>query len=48
MVATPTTTLHLAALSLWAVLVPQAFAYAQLAGMSSATGLYTALGAMIG
>ncbi|MCG5219260.1 SulP family inorganic anion transporter [Streptosporangium soli] len=38
----------LAALSLWAVLVPQAFAYAQLAGLPAATGLYTALGAMIG
>ncbi|MEV4224512.1 SulP family inorganic anion transporter [Nonomuraea sp. NPDC049725] len=38
----------LAALSLWAVLVPQAFAYAQLAGLPAAAGLYTALGAMIG
>ncbi|MEV0616450.1 SulP family inorganic anion transporter [Nonomuraea sp. NPDC050404] len=38
----------LAALSLWAVLVPQAFAYAQLAGLPAASGLYTALGAMIG
>lgn len=38
----------LAALSLWAVLVPQAFAYAQLAGLPPATGLYTALGAMLG
>lgn len=38
----------LAALSLWAVLVPQAFAYAQLAGLPAATGLYTALGAIIG
>ncbi|NUR85675.1 MAG: STAS domain-containing protein [Nonomuraea sp.] len=38
----------LAALSLWAVLVPQAFAYAQLAGLPPVTGLYTALGAMLG
>ncbi|MGP3937172.1 SulP family inorganic anion transporter [Nonomuraea sp. KM88] len=38
----------LAALSLWAVLVPQAFAYAQLAGLPAAAGLHTALGAMIG
>ncbi|MEV0826368.1 SulP family inorganic anion transporter [Nonomuraea rubra] len=38
----------LAALSLWAVLIPQAFAYAQLAGLPAAAGLYTALGAMIG
>ncbi|WP_049556421.1 SulP family inorganic anion transporter [Nonomuraea sp. SBT364] len=38
----------LAALSLWAVLVPQAFAYAQLAGLPAAAGLYTALGAIIG
>ncbi|MFB4268451.1 SulP family inorganic anion transporter [Nonomuraea sp. GTA35] len=38
----------LAALSLWAVLVPQAFAYAQLAGLPAASGLYTALGAMVG
>ncbi|NUT32446.1 MAG: STAS domain-containing protein, partial [Hamadaea sp.] len=38
----------LAALSLWAVLVPQAFAYAQLAGLPAASGLYTALGAMLG
>ncbi|MEV4182419.1 SulP family inorganic anion transporter [Streptosporangium canum] len=38
----------LAALSLWAVLVPQACAYAQLAGLPAASGLYTALGAVIG
>jgi sulfate permease, SulP family len=36
----------LAALTLWALLVPQALAYAQLAGLSPATGLYTAAGAM--
>jgi sulfate permease, SulP family len=37
----------LAALSLWAVLVPQALAYGQLAGLPPVTGLYTALGAML-
>jgi SulP family sulfate permease len=36
----------LAALSLWAVLVPQALAYAQLAGLSPVVGLYSALVAM--
>lgn len=38
----------IAALSLWAMVVPQALAYAQLAGMPPATGLYTALAAMVG
>ncbi|MDP9869490.1 MULTISPECIES: SulP family inorganic anion transporter [Streptosporangium] len=38
----------LAASSLWAVLVPQAFAYARPAGLPATSGLYTALGAMIG
>jgi sulfate permease, SulP family len=37
----------LAALSLWAVLVPQALAYGQLAGLPPVNGLYTALGAML-
>jgi len=37
----------LAALGLWALLVPQALAYAQLAGMPPITGLYTALVAML-
>jgi MFS superfamily sulfate permease-like transporter len=36
----------LAALSLWAVLVPQSLAYGQLAGLSPLTGLYCALAAM--
>jgi sulfate permease, SulP family len=37
----------LAALSLWALLIPQGLAYAQLAGLSPSTGLYTAAGAML-
>jgi high affinity sulfate transporter 1 len=37
-----------AALILWTLLVPQALAYAQTAGMPPETGLYTALGAMAG
>jgi len=37
----------LAALSLWAVLVPQALAYAELAGLPPASGLYTALVGML-
>ena len=38
----------IAALSLWAILVPQAMAYAQLAGVPAVFGLYTAIAAMIG
>ncbi|ROO87707.1 SulP family sulfate permease [Actinocorallia herbida] len=38
----------LAALSLWAVVIPQGFAYAQLAGLPAQAGLYTAFGAMLG
>ncbi len=37
----------LAALALWALVVPQGLAYAQLAGMPAQTGLYTALAAML-
>lgn len=37
-----------AAVILWTLLVPQALAYAQIAGMPPETGLYTALGAMAG
>lgn len=37
----------LAALSLWAILVPQAMAYAQLAGVPAVYGLYTAMAAMV-
>ncbi len=36
-----------AALSLWAILVPQAMAYAQLAGVPAVYGLYTAMAAMV-
>jgi SulP family sulfate permease len=37
----------LAAVSMWALLIPQGLAYAQLAGLSPSTGLYTATGAML-
>jgi sulfate permease, SulP family len=37
----------IAALSLWAVLVPQALAYSDLAGLAPALGLYTAFAGMI-
>lgn len=36
-----------AALALWALVIPQGLAYAQLAGMPPQTGLYTALAAMV-
>ncbi len=38
----------LAAMSLWAILVPQSLAYAKLAGVPAVFGLYTAFAAMIG
>jgi len=38
----------IAAMSLWAILVPQSLAYAQLAGVPAVYGLYTAFAAMIG
>jgi sulfate permease, SulP family len=37
----------LAALGVWALLIPQALAYAQLAGMPTVTGLYVGLFAMV-
>src|SRR4051794_21809873 len=37
----------LVALSVWAVLVPQALAYGELAGVPPAAGLYTAVGALL-
>ena len=37
-----------AALTVWAVVVPQSLAYATLAGMPSVHGLYAAVGALIG
>jgi MFS superfamily sulfate permease-like transporter len=37
----------LAGLTVWAILVPQALAYAELAGMPAVTGLYAAFGAML-
>jgi SulP family sulfate permease len=37
----------LAGLTLWAILVPQALAYGQLAGVPAVFGLYAALGAMV-
>jgi len=36
-----------AALSLWAVVIPQALAYGELAGVPAVAGLYTALGGML-
>jgi SulP family sulfate permease len=38
----------IAAMSLWAILVPQSMAYAKLAGVPAVYGLYTAFAAMIG
>lgn len=38
----------IAALSVWALLVPQSIAYASIAGMPSQFGLYSAFGALIG
>lgn len=38
----------IAAMSLWAILVPQSMAYAKLAGVPAVFGLYTAFAAMIG
>ena len=38
----------LAALTVWALLVPQALAYADLAGLSAVVGLYAAIGGLIG
>lgn len=38
----------LAGLTVWALLVPEAMAYAELAGMPPETGLYAGLGAIIG
>lgn len=38
----------LAGLTVWALLVPEAMAYAEIAGMPAETGLYAGLGAIIG
>lgn len=38
----------LAGLTVWALLVPEAMAYAELAGMPAETGLYAGLGAIVG
>ena len=38
----------LAALTVWALLVPQGLAYAQLAGLDPVVGLYASLGAIVG
>ena len=38
----------LAGLTVWALLVPEAMAYAEIAGMPAETGLYAALGAIVG
>ena len=38
----------IAALTVWALLVPEAMAYAEIAGMPAETGLYAALGAFVG
>jgi SulP family sulfate permease len=38
----------LAALTVWALLVPQALAYGQLAGLDPVVGLYASLGAIVG
>jgi MFS superfamily sulfate permease-like transporter len=38
----------LAALTVWALLVPEAMAYASMAGMPPEFGLYSAIGALVG
>ena len=38
----------LAGLTVWALLVPEAMAYAEIAGMPPETGLYAAIGAIVG
>jgi sulfate permease, SulP family len=38
----------LAALTVWALLVPQGLAYAQLAGLDPLFGLYASIGAIVG
>lgn len=38
----------LAGLTVWALLVPEAMAYAEIAGMPAETGLYAAVGAILG
>jgi SulP family sulfate permease len=38
----------LAGLTVWALLVPEAMAYAEIAGMPAETGLYAAIGAIVG
>ena len=38
----------LAGLTVWALLVPQALAYAQLGGFDAVVGLYASIGALLG